>query len=120
MLLSSSPFSLLLQEVGEVVALVHVVRVLALLRVQLVDGAAVALLGEQQLTQHPPVRLLVLLLQALQLRTGKGTLSHTHREMHRHVQGPWTYENCFLIAVVQHAKHFCSSRLLIDVQECHF
>lgn len=96
-LLSSSPFSLLLQEVGEVVALVHVVCVFALLRVQLVDSAAVALLGEQQLTQHPPVRLLVLLLQALQLRAGKDTLSHAYRETHKHMQGPWTYENCFLL-----------------------
>ncbi|TNN83039.1 hypothetical protein EYF80_006646 [Liparis tanakae] len=40
-------------KVGEVVALVHVVVVFAFLRVQLVDSAAVALFGEQQLTQHP-------------------------------------------------------------------
>lgn len=69
--LSSSPLPLLLQEVGEVVTLVHVVGVLAFFRVQLLDGAAVALLGHQQLTQHPPVRLLVLLLQTLQLGTHK-------------------------------------------------
>lgn len=63
----SSPFPLLLQEVGEVITFVHVVCVLAFLCVQLLDGVAVALLGEQQLTQHPPVRLIVLLLQTLQL-----------------------------------------------------
>lgn len=76
-LLSSSPFSLLLQEVGEVVALVHVVCVLAFLRVQLVDGAAVALFSQQQLAQHPPVRLLVLLLQTLQLSKGAKTRNHS-------------------------------------------
>lgn len=81
--LSSSPFSLLLQKVGEVVALVHVVVVFAFLRVQLVDGAAVALFGEQQLTQHPTVRLLVLLLQTLQLSGSKYTQSQPHREEHK-------------------------------------
>lgn len=69
--LPSSPLPLLLQEVGELVTFVHVVSVLAFLCVQLVDGAAVALLSHQQLTQHPPVRLLVLLLQTLQLRSGR-------------------------------------------------
>lgn len=69
--LSSSPLPLLLQEVGELVTFVHVVSVLAFLRVQLLDGTTVALLSHQQLTQHPPVRLLVLLLQTLQLRSSK-------------------------------------------------
>lgn len=63
----SSPLSLLLQKVCEVVALVHVVCVFAFLRVQLLDGVTVALFRHQQLSQHPPVRLAVLLLQALQL-----------------------------------------------------
>lgn len=73
--LSSSPLPLLLQEVGELVTFVHVVGVLAFLRVQLLDGTTVALLSHQQLTQHPPVRLLVLLLQTLQLRSSKDSVS---------------------------------------------
>lgn len=38
-----------------------------LLCVQLLDSMTVALLSKQQLTQHPPVCLSVLLLQTLQL-----------------------------------------------------
>lgn len=68
-LLISSPLPLLLQQVGEVVALVHVVHVFAFLGVQLVDRASVALFSQQQLTEHPSVRFLVLLLQAIKLRS---------------------------------------------------
>lgn len=67
LLLSSLPFPLLLQQVGEVVTFVHVVCMFAFLCVQLLDGMTMALLGEQQLTQHPPVCFPVLLLQTLQL-----------------------------------------------------
>lgn len=63
-----SPFSLLLQEVGEVVTLVHVVGMFAFLCVQLVDSAAMALFSKQQLTQHSPICLLVLLLQTIKLQ----------------------------------------------------
>lgn len=65
---STSPFSLLFQQVSEVVTFVHVVSMFAFLRVQLVDCATMALLSEQQLAQHPPVRLFVLLLQTFQLK----------------------------------------------------
>lgn len=67
-----SPLPLLLQQVGEVVALVHEVHVFALLVVQLHDGAPVAFLGQQQLLQHPPVRFPLFVLQTVQL-TGGGT-----------------------------------------------
>lgn len=100
-LLSSSPFPLLLQKVGEVVAFVHVVCVFAFLGVQLLDGMTVALLGEQQLTQHPPVRLPVLLLQTLQLGN-TDTQSYPSRECN-HTQGPWTHKNRILFVVVFHA-----------------
>jgi hypothetical protein len=62
------PLSLLLQQVGEVVALVHVVGVLVLLVFQLVHGAPVTLLSQQQLLQHAAVCLLLLFLQSVQLR----------------------------------------------------
>lgn len=58
----SSPFPLLLQKVREVVAFVHVVGMFTFLCVQLLDGMTMALFSEQQLAQHPPVRLPVLLL----------------------------------------------------------
>lgn len=45
----SSPLSLLLQQVGEIVAFVHEVNVFALFTVQFCDGAPVALLCQQQL-----------------------------------------------------------------------
>ena len=43
------PFPLLLQQVGEIVALVHVVRVLVLLVLQLVHRAPVTLFSQKQL-----------------------------------------------------------------------
>lgn len=61
------PLSLLLQQVGEVVALVHVVSVLVLLVLQLVHGAPVTLLCQQQLFQHAAVCFPLLLLQSVQL-----------------------------------------------------
>lgn len=64
----NSPLSLLLQQVGEVVTLVDEVGVLLLLVVQLHDGAAVAFLSQQQLLQHPSVRILLFVLQTVQLR----------------------------------------------------
>lgn len=66
--LCPSPFSFLLQEVCEVIALIHVVNMFVFLYFQLMDGAAVTLFSQQQLTQHPPVCVLVLLLQTFQLR----------------------------------------------------
>ena len=70
----ASPLPLLLQQVGEVVALVHEVGVLAFLVVQLHDGAAVTFLGQQQLLQHPSVRLLLFVLQTVQLTGNASTL----------------------------------------------
>lgn len=103
LLLSSSPFSLLFQEVGEVVALVHVVYMFAFLCVQLMDSAAVALLGKQQLTQHPSVRLLVLLLQTVQL--GKGTHSHIHTQRNTQTHARTKHmRNGFILVVVKHAN----------------
>lgn len=66
-----SPFSLLLQQIGEVIALVYEVDMFLFLIVQLHDGPAVAFLSQQQLLQHPSVRLLLLLLQAIQLKGGQ-------------------------------------------------
>lgn len=62
------PLPLPLQQVGEVVAFAHVVRVLVLLSLQLIHCATVALLCQQQLLQHASVRLLLLLLKPVQLR----------------------------------------------------
>lgn len=101
--LSSSPLPLLLQEVSEVVTLVHVVGVLAFFHVQLLDGAAVALLSHQQLTQHPPVRLLVLLLQTLQLGTSKDA-----------VKTPWALKTNWIAKYEWTVATDLSDGLLID------
>lgn len=61
------PLSLLLQQVGEVIALVHVVSVLVFLVLQLVHGTPVTLLCQQQLLQHAAVCLPLLFLQSVQL-----------------------------------------------------
>lgn len=63
----SSPLTLMLQQVSEVIALVHEVNVFALLAIQLVNRASVAFLNQQQLLEHPSIRLFVLLLQTVQL-----------------------------------------------------
>lgn len=63
-----SPLSFLLQEVGEVIALVHVVHVFAFLSIQLIDSAPVAFLSQQELFQHTAIRVLVLIPQSVQLR----------------------------------------------------
>lgn len=50
-----SPLSFLLQEVGEVIALVHIVHMFAFLSIQLIDSAPVAFLCQQELFQHTAV-----------------------------------------------------------------
>ncbi len=69
-----SPLPLLLQQVGEVVALVHEVGVFAFLVVQLHHRPPVAFLSQQQLLQHPSVRLLLFVLQTVQLTVNTSTL----------------------------------------------
>lgn len=63
------------QQVGEVVALVHEIDVFAFLVVQLHDGAAVTLLCQQQLLQHPSVRLLLFVLQTIELNGNNDKLT---------------------------------------------
>lgn len=76
-----SPLPLLLQQVGEVIALVHEVGVFAFLVVQLHDGPPVTLLGQQQLLQHPSVRLPLFDLQTVQLPESiVSNSSHEHPE----------------------------------------
>lgn len=72
--IDSSPLPLLLQQGGEVVALVHEVGVFPFLVVQLHDGAAVTFLHQQQLLQHASVRLLLFVLQTVQLTGNASTL----------------------------------------------
>lgn len=70
------PLPLLLQQVGEVVTLVHVVGVLVLLVLQLVHGAPVTLLRQQQLLQHAPVGFPLFLFKSVQL--SKQTWERAH------------------------------------------
>lgn len=65
--LAHSPLPLLFQEVGKVVALVHVIRMFMFLVFQLINSAAMALFCQQELLQHAPIRLLLLFFKPVQL-----------------------------------------------------
>lgn len=67
-----SPLPLLFQEVGKVIALVHVVCVFMFLIFELVNGATMALFCQQQLLQHAPIRLFLLFFKSVQLDCRKG------------------------------------------------
>lgn len=86
-----SPLPLLLQQVGEVVALVHEVGVFAFLVVQLHHRPPVTFLSQQQLLQHPSVRLLLFVFQTVQLRTKKTHVNTRYRQQ--------------LTLMTQHHKH---------------
>lgn len=118
-----SPLPLLLQQVGEVVALGDEVGVLSLLVVQLHDGAAVAFLRQQQLLQHPSVRLLLFVLQTVQLGGNTSTLvtndndpasastaSQTIR--HGHGEAVLVGEALHTIQTWSRFLHICSAVLL--------
>lgn len=65
--LRCSPFTLLLQEVGEVIALVHVICMFMLLVFQLVNCAPMTFLCQEKLLQHASVRFFLLFFKSIQL-----------------------------------------------------
>lgn len=62
-----SPLPLLFQEVGKVIALVHVICMFMFLIFQLVNCAAMALFCQQELFQHAPICLFLLFFKPVQL-----------------------------------------------------
>jgi len=106
----ASPLPLLLQQVGEVIALGHEVGVFAFLVVELHDGATVTFLCQQQLLQHPSVRLLLLVLQTVQLRGNTSTLainnmSHSNTSAHT-VSQTISYGYAPIVLDGETLKHF--------------
>lgn len=69
--LGHSPLSLLLQEVGKVIALVHVICMFMLLIFKLINCAAMAFFCQKELFQHASICLLLLFFKPVQLDSEK-------------------------------------------------